>query len=621
MCGIAGWFSPGIVKQECESELQSMINAISYRGPDGQGSLVTEHAALGHARLSIIDLNTGRQPMSLGDKYHIIFNGEIYNYQELRAGLIEKGHKFHTKSDTEVILALYAEHGSEAFSRLRGMFALAIWDRINQRGILARDTIGIKPLFYEHLTDGELVFGSEAKAILARKGKIQRALDENALHLLMNFRYLPGDKSLFRGIRQLEPGTIMQWMVNEPIKKLTYEFRPESQGTSVFDELERSCQIHLTSDVEVGTYLSGGIDSASITAFAARHTAQKLKTFTLNIGDDPDEAKNAARSAELLQVGNIQGDVRPELDRQLLDLVWHLEVPKVNALQISYLAKLASENIKVVLSGLGGDELFLGYNAHKIIHQANLVDSVVPRMLSRIISTIVHGGIGHVGLPFWSEPERASLMLGSLGDWPRVYGLLRNVWDSPKLRQQIYGPRLLDIELDDAFEHIRQGWTGNADPVTAVADFEWRNKMVNDLLWQEDRCSMAVGLEVRVPFLDPALKNAVQKMSRRQLMPGGRLKGYMQAMLKELLPKEILSRPKSGFQVDAATFFNTRLKSLADYWLSPVRVREMQIFNPDFVKTVRLYPSGKAVRWHYFMLYLMIMTHQWVYMFEQGNQP
>ena len=433
MCGIAGWFSPDNVKQECEPSLQSMINAISHRGPDGQGVLLVDHAALGHARLSIIDLNTGKQPMSLYDKYHIIFNGEIYNYQELRASLTEKGHRFHTKSDTEVILALYAEHGKDAFRYLRGMFAVAIWDCINQCGILARDTIGIKPLFYEYHTSGELVFGSEAKAILARQGKIQGELDENALHLVMNFRYLPGELTLFKGIRQLEPGMIMQWSVSEPIKEYTFEFQQESHGVSVIDEFERSCQLHLTSDVEVGAYLSGGIDSASISALAARHTDQRLRTFTLNIGDDPNEAKNAARTAEILQVDNIQGEARQGVDKKLSDLVWHLEVPKVNALQLSYQAQLASENVKVVLSGLGGDELFLGYNAHKIIHQTSLVNSFLPGMLSRIISIIARRAMRHVKLPFWSEQERSMLMLDSLGDWPRVYGLLRNVWDNPGL--------------------------------------------------------------------------------------------------------------------------------------------------------------------------------------------
>ncbi len=619
MCGITGWFSPKIIEQKSSRCLQNMMNAIEHRGPDGQGRLITEHAALGHVRLAIIDLETGKQPISLRNRYHIIFNGEIYNYQDLRSNLVQLGHQFHTESDTEVILCLYAKYGNEAFSFLRGMFAIVIWDSIKQCGVLARDTIGIKPLFYCHTLSGELIFGSEAKAILAKQGQIKGELDVNALHLLMNFRYLPGDSSLFKGIRQLDPGTIMQWSANGNIQIQSFEFKIEHNAATVFDEFKTSCQLHLTSDVEVGAYLSGGIDSASIIALASRYSKQRLRTFTLNIGDDPNEAKNALRSAEIIGVDNIKGEVKAEIDTQLSNLVWHLETPKVNALQISYLSQLASRHVKVVLSGLGGDELFLGYNAHKIMHQACSVNTILPKVISHYVSNITRHSLGLFKVPFWSEQERAMLMLDSLGDWPRVYGLLRNIWDNPELRKKIYGPRMLDANLDNAFDHIRQQWPHHTDPVTAMASFEWHNKMVNDLLWQEDRCSMAVSLEVRVPFLDPALASSVQKMSRQNIMLHGQAKGYMRSMLKDLLSKEIISRPKSGFQVDAATFFNHQLKQLADYWLSPKMVREMQLFNPAFVKSVRDFPSGKAVRWHYFMLYLMLMSHMWIHQFEQGN--
>lgn len=621
MCGISGWFSPDKPRHDSESCLKRMINAIAHRGPDDQGVFLSEHVALGHARLSVIDLEKGRQPMSFHEKFHIVFNGEIYNYQELKKMLIKKGHTFLTNSDTEVILALYAEFDTDAFAYLRGMFAIALWDDARQRGILVRDTIGIKPLFYKVLANGELIFASEAKSILAREERIKADLDENALHLLMNFRYLPGDLSLFKDIRQLAPGTIAHWTANKPVQFNHFEFRYRANQLSIIEELEDSCRLHMTADVEVASYLSGGIDSACITSLAARHASKRFKTYTLKVGDDPNEAKNAARSAEILGVENIQGDVSHDLENQLTKLVWHLEVPKINALQISYLANLASRNNKVVLSGLGGDELFLGYNAHKIMHQAGKLDGFLPSIVAQLISKSSGYCISKLNYPVWSEPERAMLMLNSLGDWPRVYGLLRNVWDEPNLKRKIYGPRLLDAKLDDAFDHLRDKWPQQSDPVTAAAEYEWHNKMVNDLLWQEDRCSMAYGLEVRVPFLDPMLANSVKKLSRQQLMPGGRLKGYMQGMLSEVLPEEIMRRPKSGFQLDAATFFNSQLIQLADYWLSESVVNEMQLFNPAFVKLVRSYPAGKAVRWHYFMLYLMIMTHMWVHMFEQGNQP
>jgi len=618
MCGITGWFSPEEIKQEDEANLQKMMHVIAHRGPDGQGSIITEHAALGHVRLAIIDLQNGRQPISLNKQYQIVFNGEIYNYKELRSNLMQKGHQFYSQSDTEVILALYVYYGMEAFSLLRGMFAIAIWDAAKQCALLVRDTIGIKPLFYNHLSNGELIFGSEAKAILVKQGQAQ--LNENALHLLMNFRYLPGQFSLFKNIQQLAPGSILQWFPHKQPKIHHFQFK-QPEPAPIFDVFKSSCQLHLTADVEVGAYLSGGIDSASIAALAIHNSAQPLRTFTLNIGDDPDEAKNAQRTAQILGINNIQGDIEYNLDKQLPNLVWHLELPKINALQTFCVSQLAAQHVKVVLSGLGGDELFLGYNAHKIIYHMDCLNTLMPNILSRSLSGILQRSLSSSPLPMWSEPERAILMLGALGDWPRVYGLLRNVWDNPKLRQQIYGSRMLDADLDDAFKVIRQHWPKQNDPVKAMAGFEWQNKMVNDLLWQEDRCSMAVGLEVRVPFLDPVLANAIQPLSRQILMPKGIPKAYMRSMLRTVLPQEILHRPKSGFQVDASHFFNQYLKHMADEWLSPEKIREVQLFNPDFVQRVRNYPTGKSVRWHYFMLYLMLMTHLWIDVFEQGNRP
>jgi asparagine synthase (glutamine-hydrolysing) len=621
MCGITGWFSSQPIEHFCKADLFRMMQTIDHRGPDGKGALLSEHAAFGHTRLAVIDLEKGEQPLSLENRFHIIFNGEIYNYRELRADLIKRGYRFKTQSDTEVILVLYAHYGRHAFSLLRGMFAIAIWDSEQQCGVLARDEIGIKPLFYSKQTNGDLVFGSEAKAILAKSQTAKGVLDTNALHLVMNFRYLPGSLSLFQGIQQLKPGTILQWQVDGSVKKYNFHFQEGNSDGSILDVFEESVRLHLTSDVEVGAYLSGGVDSASITALAAKCSSKQLRTFTMNIGDDPNEAVNAEKTAILLGVDNIQGDVNINVAKQLPWLMWHLEVPKVNAFQVSHLSQLASTHVKVVLSGLGGDELFLGYNAHRIMSSAHRVSKYVPDVLSRSLSASAVASSRLFQTSFWSEKERAVLMFGALGNWSRVYGLLRNVWDNPDMRQAVYGPRMLDADLANAFTTVSDDWPDNADPVLAMAEFEWRNKMVNDLLWQEDRCSMAHGLEVRVPFLDPALAASVKSMSKDQLMPNGRPKGYMREMLQQLLPAEVMNRPKSGFQVDAASFFQTQLSVLADYWLSPDMVRDKGLFNPEFVATVRAYPASKKVRWHYFMLYLMLMSHLWVELFEQGNTP
>lgn len=617
MCGIAGWFSSTITNEEQRASLQRMITSIKHRGPDGHGMCFKNHAALGHVRLSIIDLEAGQQPMSSHDGvYHIVFNGEIYNYKQLKSQLQARGHYFKSHSDTEVIIELYRARGLEGFNQLRGMYSFALWDSKHNKGFLVRDPLGIKPLFVQEHQDG-INFGSEAKAILAKENSTAE-LDHGSLHLLLNFRYLPGEHTLFKGIRQLSPGTILEWSSGHTSK--TYAIKPESHAfNSTLDALQSSVEAHFTSDVEVGAYLSGGIDSASIVALGKSFSPATLRTFTLQAGDDPNEAKYAARSAEILQVDNIQGAIDTDINSSLSDLIWHLETPKINALQVSQIAQLASKHVKVVLSGLGGDELFLGYNAHKIILKAARAAELFPHSLCNPAGGIAANIMKLLSKPIWSEPERAFRMLQSLGNWPRVYGLLRNVWDTPKLREQIYGPAMLDTALPNAFDTLESQWPSESDPVTAMAKFEWRNKMVNDLLWQEDRCSMAVGLESRTPFVDIEFAAHVQALSRQTLMPNNRPKGYMKEVISQLLPTEILERPKSGFQVSSPDFYHQHLKSLGKRLLSEENVLKHGIFNPVFIRNVLSQPPQKRLRWHYFMLYFMLMTHLWIEIFKAQN--
>ncbi len=617
MCGIAGWFSKSPVKPIEVDQLKTMIRVIAHRGPDGQGSLLRGNAALGHARLAIIDIEGGAQPMSTADDgVAITFNGEIYNYAEVRKYLIQRGRRFRTHSDTEVILQLYEEEGWQGFSRLRGMYAFAIWDARQKLGLLARDPLGIKPLFLRAASNGDIEFASEAKAILARNHE-RGELDENSLHLLMNFRYLPGKRSLFRNIIQLSPGKVLQWQPTGKVREHTITLPSDDPPASTLDTLRDSVRVHFTADVEVGVYLSGGLDSASVTALAKDLGYHALRTFTLNIGDDPNEARNAARTAALLGVTNIQDHSIGNLSELLPKLVWHLELPKINAFQVNQLAKLASRHVKVALSGLGGDEIFLGYNAHRILHQAHRLASIVPAGVTRTAGRM--GARSLTALPgiSWSESERALRMLQSLGDWPRVYALLRNVWDTPAMRQALYGPRLLDQRLSDAFAEVAALWPADPDPVMAMAAFERQHKLVNDLLWQEDRASMAEGVEVRVPFVDVAVNAHFRTLKRETLMPSGHTKSYMRKILKPILPQEVMARPKSGFQIDAPFFFQQHLAAHCEQLLDDTKVLEVGLFNPTFIKQVRQRRARTGLRWHYFVLYLMIMAHLWVDVFER----
>jgi asparagine synthase (glutamine-hydrolysing) len=604
VCGIAGWFSDAALNAEAPSRLNAMVEAVAHRGPDGRGHWLGKHAALGHARLAIIDPAGGKQPMQAGE-VTITFNGEIYNFRQLRGELASHGYRFTTESDTEVILALYRHGGWRAFSRLRGMYAFALWDDAHQVGYLVRDPLGIKPLFTAQSAAG-LLFASEAKGILAQ-GSVKPALDESSLHLLMNFRYLPGDRTMFRDIRQLPPGGVLEW---RPERTNEYELQSQDwPALPPMEALQDSVAAHLTADVEVGAYLSGGIDSAAITALAREGGLRR--TFTLPVGDDPHEAANAKASAELLGLDNLQQGVTTDASELLPRLIRHLEVPKVNSYQLASLAALARTEVKVVLSGLGGDELFYGYNAHRLLDHASKVARWMPRRAAQVLGGGAAALTARLSRLPWSEAERAARMLAAEGKWPRVYGLLRNVWDGDSLRCSIYGPRMLEAELPDAFAEIERSWPAQSDPVAAMARYEWRGKMINDLLWQEDRVSMAVGLEVRVPLVDPAVAQAVERLGREELMPRGRLKGYMREMLRDVLPPQIMNRPKSGFQVDAPSFFHGRLLPLAREYLTPDRLQEDGLYNPAFVQTVLSAPPRKGFRWHYFMLYLMLMTELW----------
>lgn len=612
MCGIAGWFGSTVQPGDAQERLARMMAAIRHRGPDGEGAWFGPHAALGHARLSIIDLAGGSQPMEARNVV-VSFNGEIYNFRELRQELSGQGYRFHTQSDTEVILAIYHTWGWESFARMRGMYAFALWDKEHNTGWLIRDPLGIKPLFVAETTAG-LLFGSEAKAILVH-GTVQPEMNEAALHLVMNFRYLPGTYSMFRGIRQVPPGGVIQWQP-EGLREISLpKFQFPMQ--SVSDVLQGSVHAHLTADVEVGTYLSGGVDSGLVAALARKQGLQR--SFTLKVGDDPLEARNAAESARLLGLENISEAPGIDLEARLVKLVRALEVPKINSLQVSQLAALAAKHVKVTLSGLGGDELFYGYQAHRILNQASRLASWSPRWATQILGSTASKLIARTQKLPWTEAERATLMLAKLGRWPRVYGLLRNLWDSPTLRQQIYGPRMLDASLPNAFEVIEQKWPADPDPVVAMARYERREKMVNDLLWQEDRASMAEGLEVRTPFVDQPLVQAVSQHPRGTLMPNGQLKGYLREAASIWLPSEVMNRPKSGFQVHAPSFFHEHLLLISREFLSKERLQDTGLFNPAFVTRVLAAPPHTRYRWHYFILYLMLMTQIWIAEFLDDN--
>ena len=357
----------------------------------------------------------------------------------------------------------------------------------------------------------------------------------------------------------------------------------------------------------------GGIDSAIIARLASARGP--ISSFTLDVGDDPAEAQNAAETARWLKVPNLQQSFQVDDVIELhKSLVSHLEVPKVNALQSAMLAGFAAEHVKVALSGLGGDELFYGYNAHGIMRLAQQANRLTPGRANSMLAAALKRAL--FSSPAWSEPQRAVEMYGAMPDWSRVYGILRNVWDSPQLRVLVYGQRMLDAAPTDSFGWLAREFPSDANPLEAMQRFEFRNKMVNDLLWHEDRVSMRVGLEVRVPFLDWDLVGFANAKSSEQLMPRGSKKAVLKEYARTILPSAVLARRKSGFQLNIAEAVSGVLKPVIDEYLTPERMDRHRLFNPQFVRQVLRQPYRQSRRWHYFMLYLMAQTHMLVEAFD-----
>lgn len=616
MCGLAGWFGAMGQPDTDQETITGMMDRIAHRGPDGRGHamLPTGAGSFGHVRLAIIDPGQGQQPLWSVDGHSVIvFNGEIYNFRELRAELTSQGARLRTQTDTEVVLELLRRQGITALGRLRGMFALAFWDNERRTGLLARDALGIKPLFLRR-GGGRLWFASEAKAFFGCPDW-KPELDRQRLHLLLNFRYPAGGHGLMKDVSQLAPGFCLEWT---PEGERTTRFESARAGTHSSDDLHDaivdSVRAHLVADVPVSCYLSGGLDSGIIAFVAAGLTREKISSYTIDAGDDPSELRNAQATAHWLGMENKAGALVPATAQTLDWLLWHLEVPKINALQSAAVAQLAAQQTKVCLSGLGGDELFLGYRAHAHMSHWGLSTKILGPLaapLGRLLSSALAGaGEG------FSEQSRIGQMLVQSGHPARAYGLLRNIWDGMLPRERIYGPRMLDQPLPQALDWLDGQWNNNLSPVDAMADFEWHNKMVDDLLWQEDRVSMAFGLEVRVPFVDTWLAGSLDLLPRNLGRPGR--KDRLRDAFASDMPTKMLRRPKSGFQIDIADRLDALFGTVLSQWLAPERVRHHGLFAPAFVARLLALPRKRTHRWHFFMLLLMALSHRWIELFEQG---
>lgn len=634
-----------------------MNSAQAHRGPDGEGVYlsgspartfsggdrvpeVPSLCALGHRRLAIIDPEGGAQPMvnDRGD-LAVLLNGEIYNFQEIREELRREGRVFHTDTDTEILLHLY-DRNPEAPARwlreLNGIFAIALWDNRRRRLLLARDHFGVKPLHYWSGASS-LIFASEIKAILA--AGVPPKLDAASLHLFMNVRYVPGETTLFEGIRRLPPGHFA-WVEGGRIAALEpFYSLPEEEGAAGGDRRDVRQQVHsafyravdrqLLSDVPVGMALSGGLDSSMIVAAAAesyrsnstlRSADRVLRTFSLGFNEPTDENEDAALVAG--HFGTEHHDMRLEANplESLREVIRAVEEPKVNMLQGYALARFVRSQVKVVLGGLGGDELFAGYDIHRYCNTLGGLHRVVPLFLQRAL-------LGPLGGLLWSTQNRSGALktehyrIGaqialSAGDRTQFYCRLRNAWDfDDAMYDRIYA-RPDDFRgLPSTASLFRPFFRGGGSFLGQVLRTEFQTKMIDDFLVNEDRVTSAHGLEARVPFLDRDLVELAFRIPPSWKMSGSDTKHFWKESVGDVLPRRILAKKKQGFTFSSYHQWLKDLHGVVERELTREWCEDSGLFNYRFVEEILAYPPHPNLRWHYFMLWMMVGVKEWTEVF------
>ena len=574
MCGICGIFEFGNGEPIAKERIHAMNQTMVHRGPDDGGVFVGPGIGLGHRRLSIIDLAGGHQPMSNeDDSVWVLLNGEIYNYAELRANLIHKGHKFRTKSDTEAIVHLYEEYGESCFAELRGMFAIAIWDARHRRLVLARDRVGKKPLFYA-AHDLGVLFGSELKALLAGNS-LPRDVDEFALSDYFSFGYIPAPKTIYRAVRKIRPGHYLiaseAGVQERPYWDLSFgqvEQRTEEEwGERLRHELCEATRIRLMSDVPLGAFLSGGIDSSSVVAMMSRLMKRPVTTCSIRFDEEKfNEAPYAEQVATLFSSDHHIRTVQPDAVAIMSKLAWHYDEPFADssAIPTYYVSKIAREKVTVALGGDGGDEAFAGYRRYKLDHYENVLRGYFPGGLR----SAVFGPLGrwYPALAWAPRVFRAKATFQSLSRSP-LEGYFNAVsYFRPREKAQLFTKDFQNhLGGYDAIEVLRHYYerAGTDDLLSKIQYVDMKTYLPDDILTKVDRASMAVSLEVRAPMLDHKFLEVAASIPSELKLRNGCGKYILKKALEPVLPANILYRSKQGFAVPLNSWLKGELKDMA----------------------------------------------------------
>ncbi len=630
MCGICGIINFDSDYPLNESVIKGMCDEVSFRGPDDEGVYLGwgsedmgYRIGLGHRRLSIIDLGGGHQPMHNEDKtIWIVFNGEIYNFQDLKKGLEDKGHRFYTNTDTEVIIHLYEERGTECLNELRGMFAFAIWDERRKRLFLARDRVGKKPLCYME-DKGRFIFASEIKSII-KAGNVPRQVDTEALHYYLTFQYVPYPWTMFHGIKKLPPAHYLVWEDGKSTierywdldfsKKLKYSKNEYCEG--ILSHLKEATKIRLISDVPLGAFLSGGIDSSAVVGMMSQLMSEPVKTFSIGFEEAGyDELPFARIAARHFHTDHHEFVVRSNAIELLPKLIWHYNEPFGDASRLPtyYVANQTRRHVTVALNGDGGDESFAGYERYIATRLGEIFGKMPP-----VIRHGLSGLAGYLREPMGGKRLEARLkrFLAALpinpkeryASWVTFFNnYTRGLLYSDELKRQTEGIDPLNI-LFNAYDRA------NGDPLDRFLYVDIVTYLPNDLLVKMDIATMANSLEARSPFLDHKFMEFSASIPSGLKLKGWTTKYILKEALKGFLPDEILARKKMGFGVPISKWFQNELKDYLKSNLLGAPARGRGYFKIEYIRSI-IDEHIKGISDHGPKLWLLLNFELWHRMF------
>ncbi|MFK8053045.1 MAG: asparagine synthase (glutamine-hydrolyzing) [Woeseiaceae bacterium] len=630
MCGIVGAVAPGQLKDSDRKAVRAMADAMVHRGPDDEGFYDGDDIVLGMRRLAIIDLAGAQQPIKSADgNIVVVCNGEIYNYKALREQMQARGHRFSTDGDVEAIVYLYQEFGDDFVNHLDGMFAIALWDKQRDRLLLVRDHLGIKPVYFAPWRNG-LAFASEAKSLFKLDG-LNAAISNVGLRDYLGLGYCVAENTIFDGVRKLPPASLLIFENGEHRVRRYWDL-PNKVDHNVSDqewverirhELDRAISAQMVSDVPIGAFLSGGIDSSAIVATMAEQSPNPINTYSIGYSGGATEAyynelSYAAQVAKQFNTNHHEISVKPDVATLLPKLIWHLEEPiSDSAITTTHLVSaMAAETVTVILSGVGGDELFAGYNRYLGSHYLSRYQKI-PNWLRRYVMSPIARR-----LPSGRQSRLQDLMryarefmLSAELPWDERYKAYLAIQSKASLDAMMLNP----VSEPDGLDRVLSSQTAD-DDLLRLMRVDCDSQMAEDLLLLTDKMTMASSIECRVPFLDKGLVELAASIPSAQKMPGKELKSLLKRALEPRLSPDILYRRKRGFGAPVGSWFKSQLMPLRNALLSPDVQASRGVLSPDAVSHIcQAHDAGREDNTD---LILVLMNLEiWFRMFVDGDSP